>query len=87
MVNNLRNYVAQAVAVVQTQRVWEGMLALPYRFLKFGVAGRVDLCEDSTLGRICKSAPTVFLNLMACSGYVRIMTLLADAETGKNITQ
>ena len=33
MVNDLRNYMAQAVAVVQMQRVREGMLALPYEWL------------------------------------------------------
>ena len=41
------------------------MLALPYRwFHEFGGAERMDLCEDSTLGRICKSAPTVCVNFM-----------------------
>ena len=38
-----------------------------YRFYKFNGAWRLSLCNDGTLGRICKSAPTplpVSVNLL-----------------------
>ena len=56
------NLVAKAVEFVQTQRVRGS--------LRDYVAQAVEVVQDGTVGRICKSAPTVFLNSMVWGGWV-----------------
>ena len=60
-----RNYMAHS-GCSNTERYFrEGMLALPYCGSRNYMARAVAVLQGGTVGRICKSAPTVFMNYMA----------------------